>query len=68
MPDKQPSVDGYSDNTSEERISSHGENAGSPGSPDPGVAKGAKEPLSPEEYAKLKRDAEKEDSEHSDNR
>lgn len=68
MPDKETSVDGYSDNTTEERISSVGEKAGSPGSPDPGVAKGAKEPLSPEEYAKLKREAEMEDSKHSDNR
>jgi hypothetical protein len=64
MPDKTPNVDGYSDNTTEEKITA-GEN-GVPGSPDPGRAHAAKEPLSPEEYAKLKREAEEENSDNSD--
>jgi hypothetical protein len=55
MPDKENVVDGFSDNTSEGKIST-------PSAPDLGKSKGTMEPLSPEEYAKLKKEAEEDNS------
>jgi len=63
MPDK-GQVDGYSDNTTQESTATHGEKAGTPGIPDPGVAKGAPKPLDPEEYARLKKEAAEDTSDH----
>lgn len=63
MPDKQnEQVDGFSDNMTEEKTPTRGEQAGIPGSPDPGEAHNAKKPLSPEEYAKLKKEADEENA------
>lgn len=59
MPDKNPKVDGYSDNTDEQKMDSRGKK-GAPGKPDTGIGHGAKEPMSPDEYAKMKREAEEE--------
>jgi hypothetical protein len=65
MPDKEK-VDGFSDDTSEQRIPTHGEKAGSPSAPDLGKSKGTQEPLSPQEYAKLKKEAEEDSNSSSD--
>lgn len=67
MPDKQgQQVDGFTDNTSEEKMASHGERAGEPGSPDPGSAKGAPRPMDPEEFARLKKEAQEENPEQKE--
>jgi hypothetical protein len=58
MPDKEQTVDGYSDNTTDESVTT--------GSPDPGEHKGGPKPLSPEEYAKLKREASEDTSSKAD--
>jgi hypothetical protein len=55
-------VDGFADNMAEQKLPTHGEVHGIPGAPDPGPAKGALEPLSPEEFARLKKEAAAEDS------
>jgi len=68
MPDKNQQVDGYSDNTAEESISAHGESAGTPGSPDPGRAKGAPKPMDPEAFARMKKEAQEETSDKRDDR
>ena len=63
MPDKEnQNVDGFSDNMTEQKLPTHGEQAGVPGAPDPGEAHKAPQPLSPEEYAKLKKEAEEENA------
>ena len=66
MPDDK--VDGFSDNTTEERTPTRGEKPGIPGSPDPGEAHGALEPLSPEEYERLKKEAAEESGRGHSNR
>jgi len=67
MPDNQQQVDGFSDNTSEEKLATRGEQAGVPGSPDPGMPKGAK-PMDPEEFARMKKEASEENSEQNKDR
>lgn len=65
VPDNQnDKVDGFSDNMTEEKVPTHGETPGVPGSPDPGQAHGAAKPLSPEEYARLKKEAQEENADN----
>lgn len=63
MPEeRQQSVDGFSDNTSEQKLPTKGEREGVPGAPDPGPDKN-QEPFSAEEYARLKEEAANEEGE-----
>ena len=63
MPDNQnQNVDGFSDNMTEQKVPTHGEQPGVPGSPDPGHPQNAKEPMSAEEFARMKKDAEEDDN------
>ena len=62
MPDKNEPVDGYTDNLTKEKMPSHGETAGSPGSPDPGEPKGGQKPMDPDEYARMRKEAQEENS------
>ena len=62
MPDKDQTVDGFSDSASKEHTPTHGEQSGTPSAPDLGKTKGAKEPLSPQDYAKMKKEAEEDNS------
>lgn len=63
MPDNEnQTVDGFSDNTSKERTPTHGEQPGVPGSPDPGQPQGAAQPMSAEEFARMKKEAQEDDN------
>ena len=62
MPDKDQTVDGFSDSASKEHVPTHGERSGTPSAPDQGKNKDAQEPLSPQEYAKMKKEAEEDNS------
>lgn len=63
MPDNEnQTVDGFSDNTTEQRTPTHGEQAGVPGSPDPGQAQGGPQPMSAEEFARMKKEAQEDDN------
>lgn len=67
MPENQnETVDGFSDNTTEQKTPTHGEQPGVPGSPDPGQPRGAQEPMSAEEFARAKKDAQEDDNERGE--
>lgn len=66
MPDKNQPVDGFSDNVTEEETLAHGEKASVPGAPDPGEPKSGSKPMDPEEFARMKKEAQEENSDQKE--
>ena len=69
MPENEnQTVDGFADNTTQEKTGTRGEQPGVPGSPDPGMPQGAKEPMDAEEFARAKEEARNSDEDHQGGR